>query len=233
MTDDELMALARDAEHLSPEAEVALQFELEKRNLDVGVQPAMHVPPPYPTMPWRWQAFPKRIGRLEYFTWQILIQATVFVAAIVASVILESFRTNELIQIATALVFILLFVADLIVEFIIVTPRRCHDLGYGPGTELLLLVPLANIVIGLSLLLKEGSPGPNAYGPKTPTRTAFGVIFGLLSGRHHADSTISGAALQSQVSCKSCGTVGPYGQAYCRVCGTSLGSGTVAATSGI
>ena len=43
--------------------------------------------------------------------------------------------------------------------------RRCHDNNWSGWLVLLHFVPLANIVFGLLLLFKPGTPGPNRFGP--------------------------------------------------------------------
>ena len=43
--------------------------------------------------------------------------------------------------------------------------RRCHDNDWSGWLVLLHFVPLANIVFGLLLLFKPGTPGPNRFGP--------------------------------------------------------------------
>ena len=43
--------------------------------------------------------------------------------------------------------------------------RRCHDNDWSGWLVLLHFVPLVNIVFGLLLLFKPGTPGPNRFGP--------------------------------------------------------------------
>lgn len=43
--------------------------------------------------------------------------------------------------------------------------RRLHDLNYSGWYQLLGLVPIINIILGLFMLFKRGTQGPNDYGP--------------------------------------------------------------------
>src|SRR5690606_11195662 len=53
--------------------------------------------------------------------------------------------------------------------------RRLNDLNQSGWLSLLMLVPLANIVIGLYILFARGAEGANAYGP-APCPNSRGVI---------------------------------------------------------
>lgn len=48
---------------------------------------------------------------------------------------------------------------------IMLSIRRCHDINKSGWFMLWSLVPIANIIIGLMLLIKKGTDGPNHYGP--------------------------------------------------------------------
>lgn len=43
--------------------------------------------------------------------------------------------------------------------------RRCHDIGKSGWWLLLLVIPVVNIIFYLYLYLKKGTTGPNSYGP--------------------------------------------------------------------
>jgi uncharacterized membrane protein YhaH (DUF805 family) len=43
--------------------------------------------------------------------------------------------------------------------------RRLHDINASGWYLLLSLVPLVNFILGLTLLFKKGTEGPNQYGP--------------------------------------------------------------------
>jgi uncharacterized membrane protein YhaH (DUF805 family) len=55
------------------------------------------------------------------------------------------------------------------VLYVIFAIRRCHDFNASGWWNLLLLVPLANLIYLLFLWLKPGDPGANAYGAARET----------------------------------------------------------------
>ena len=55
-----------------------------------------------------------------------------------------------------------------LVAFVALSPitiKRLHDVDMPDWAYLLFLVPGANIILGLYLLFKKGTQGPNKYGP--------------------------------------------------------------------
>ena len=62
-----------------------------------------------------------------------------------------------------AIIFVLCLLATVI--GISLGIRRCHDNDWSGWLVLLSFVPLVNIVFGLLLLFKPGTPGPNRFGP--------------------------------------------------------------------
>ena len=62
--------------------------------------------------------------------------------------------------------------ATLTLAYFIVSLRigaqRLHDLNWSAWMLLLHLVPVANLVLTLLMLLMPGTPGPNKYGPPPP-----------------------------------------------------------------
>jgi uncharacterized membrane protein YhaH (DUF805 family) len=55
-----------------------------------------------------------------------------------------------------------------LVAFVALSPitiKRLHDVDMPDWIFLLFLVPGANIILGLYLLFKKGTQGPNKYGP--------------------------------------------------------------------
>jgi uncharacterized membrane protein YhaH (DUF805 family) len=55
-----------------------------------------------------------------------------------------------------------------LVAFVALSPitiKRLHDVDMPDWVFLLFLVPGANIILGLYLLFKKGTQGPNKYGP--------------------------------------------------------------------
>jgi uncharacterized membrane protein YhaH (DUF805 family) len=59
-----------------------------------------------------------------------------------------------------------IFLLALIIPMLAVGCRRLHDRGQSGWLQLLLLVPCGNLVL-LIFWIMEGTPGDNAYGPKS------------------------------------------------------------------
>ena len=63
------------------------------------------------------------------------------------------------------------------VFLVLQTIKRCHDMNWSGWWSILSLIPLANMVFGLLLVLIPGSRGGNDFGaPPPPNRTAIAVI---------------------------------------------------------
>lgn len=68
------------------------------------------------------------------------------------------------------------------VFYIVFSVRRCHDFDASGWWNLLLLVPLANLIFMLVLWIKPGNEGANGYGPPrvTPTWEKIVGIIGVV-----------------------------------------------------
>ena len=69
--------------------------------------------------------------------------------------------------------YILLFLIIIFIQIfqIVLFVERFHDLDQSGWNVLLMLVPLYNIYLLLNLLFKEGTKGPNKFGPDPLNRT--------------------------------------------------------------
>jgi len=50
------------------------------------------------------------------------------------------------------------------VLYVIQSVKRLHDLDLNGWYSLISLIPIANLIFGLQLILKDGTPGSNIYG---------------------------------------------------------------------
>ena len=97
-----------------------------------------------------------RLTRAEF--WQRFIVFFVVFMVIVKCLSPEGFG-------AFAMIFDIIF-------FLHACTRRCHDCNYSGFCMLWLLVPIVQLVFLIMLLAKNGTIGPNAYGPDPLRRYA-------------------------------------------------------------
>ena len=85
---------------------------------------------------------------------------------------------------AAGLVIGLMAIVMLVVAWIFMI-RRLHDIDMAGWWSLLILLPLVNIIFGLYLMFKSGTPGANNFGPPRETKgweTALAWIGIILMG---------------------------------------------------
>lgn len=115
----------------------------------------------------RWYSPSGRLGRARYFLRSI--------GYYFAFLLLSGLLTG-LASIASPTLAPLLSVPLVIVYVIIAlsqSVKRLHDLNWSGWWLLLFIIPVVNLVMGLVLLFKPGSEGPNDYGyPAHPARRA-------------------------------------------------------------
>ncbi len=109
---------------------------------------------------------------MEYGVWQVtntimyIVMRIVLILHILSSESSNFQKNSGLIE-AIIWILIIYFFAALIPS-LSVTARRLHDTNHSAWWILLLFVPYCNlswIFIGFYLLLADGTPGPNRYGP--------------------------------------------------------------------
>ncbi len=100
-----------------------------------------------------------RANRAWYF-WHILLDDFVVLGLIITMIVVSASMGNPLLVIP-----MLGVILGGVWAAIAITVKRLHDLGR-PGWHFLLLgIPIYNLWLGLVLLLKRGTWGPNEYGP--------------------------------------------------------------------
>ena len=97
-----------------------------------------------------------RISRAEYGL------GIVFVYCIALAIIFFIAGQSKTPEISLSL----LVNAPLLIALLVLSAKRCHDIGLPGSFVLLLVVPIAGVVWLVALALIPGKPGPNAYGPE-------------------------------------------------------------------
>ena len=114
--------------------------------------------------------FSSRIGRMRLLAWSLILG---LIASVVALLVLLAIKVSPTLAITFGATLTLVFV----VVNLRINAQRLHDLNWSAWMLLLHLVPVANLVLTLALLLMPGTPGPNKYGlPPPPNSTAVKVL---------------------------------------------------------
>ena len=105
--------------------------------------------------------FDGRIGRLRFLVWSTVIT---LIAIVTGVLVLLAVNVSPTLGITCG--------ATLAIAYAFISLRigaqRLHDLNWSAWMLLLHLVPVANLVLSLMMLLMPGTPGPNKYGPPPP-----------------------------------------------------------------
>ena len=105
--------------------------------------------------------FSGRIGRLRLVAWSMVVTG---IASVTSLLVMLAVKVSPTLAITCG--------ATLSIVYFIVSVRisaqRLHDLNWSAWMLLLHLVPMANLVLCLMMLLMPGTPGPNKYGPPPP-----------------------------------------------------------------
>jgi len=105
----------------------------------------------------KYMTFNGRLGRGGYI-------AAIFIASIISAVIFVALWFFEILDEESARRVMYLTAAVLM---ICPAVQRLHDTDHSGAGLLIALIPIINLGLGLYLLLKPGTPGPNLYGNRT------------------------------------------------------------------
>jgi uncharacterized membrane protein YhaH (DUF805 family) len=133
-----------------------------------------------------------RIGRMRYFVYATgLTMLFYLVVGVVAAILVPAFASGGegamgMVAIVLSTVALAAFVGMLVMTWGYMV-RRLNDINLSGWMSLLMLVPLANLILGLILIFKKGSQGGNDYGAAPVAnsggvKAAFAVLLLLLVG---------------------------------------------------
>ncbi|MFJ7882309.1 DUF805 domain-containing protein [Pseudomonas sp. NPDC096917] len=105
--------------------------------------------------------FTGRVGRLRLLVWNTVLT---LIAMLVSVLVLLAVKVSPTLGITCGAT---LSIAYLLI-ILRISAQRLHDLNWSAWMLLLHLVPVANLVLTLLMLLMPGTPGPNKYGPPPP-----------------------------------------------------------------
>ena len=117
--------------------------------------------------------FATRIGRLRFIVWQLGL-----------GVIFQSLCLIGLLMVIVSPVISIGIIGVGIILYLIFTLRiaaqRLHDLNFSAWMLLLLLVPIANVILGIMALVMPGTPGSNRFGAPPPPNSKSVKIVGTI-----------------------------------------------------
>lgn len=138
-----------------------------------------------------------RFTRLSYLAWgmitTIVLYAVVGILMATSVVDLSTFDGTDPFAAYKSVPLLIVQIAAM-VAFFLFAIRRLHDWGSSGWWSLLILVPLANLVLGLMLIFKGGNEGTNRFAPPRPTpgwERIVGIIAAVLIGLMIALSLIA------------------------------------------
>ena len=105
--------------------------------------------------------FSGRIGRLRLLAWSMVVT---LIASVTALLVLLAVKVSPTLGITCGATLTLVY----FIVSLRISAQRLHDLNWSAWMLLLHLVPMANLVLCLMMLLMPGTPGPNKYGPPPP-----------------------------------------------------------------
>ena len=117
--------------------------------------------------------FDGRIGRMRLLAWNLVFSTIYMVAVVIMMLIAQSSPTLGItVSVALGIAYLILCIR--------ISAQRLHDLNWSAWMLLLQLIPIANLVLGLLMLLKPGTPGSNKYGPPPPANSTAVNILGWI-----------------------------------------------------
>lgn len=121
-----------------------------------------------------------RIGRLRYLAYSFVTQIVLaFLAGLLAAVLIPTLGGDSN---ATPVVFglVALIYVPILVSVFVMAKRRLNDMNQTGWFSLFMIVPFANLILGLLLLFWPGTKGSNNYGPAPEKNSLAVILFGLV-----------------------------------------------------
>jgi len=174
----------------------------------------------------KYMTFNGRLGRGGYI-------AAIFVVSIISAVIFVALWFFEILDEESARRVMYLTAALLM---ICPAVQRLHDTDHSGSGLLIALIPIINLGLGLYLLLKPGTPGPNLYGDPLNVHVPSKDMREPGGYRDQTDSVhnklrvevvdvvsnAGGTIVRNSITCTKCGVENPVGIIFCTECGASL-----------
>ncbi|HCB14385.1 MAG TPA: DUF805 domain-containing protein [Gammaproteobacteria bacterium] len=123
-----------------------------------------------------------RLGRVRYIGYSVGIGLLVnLILALIGGLaaFLQQGGSAESMGMLTGSIMIVLGIAALAVS-ILLTIQRLHDFNASGWWSVLIIVPLANMVLYLILLIMPGTQGPNRFGNPPPPNTLGVTLLALI-----------------------------------------------------
>lgn len=108
-----------------------------------------------------------RFGRLSYLAWGMLMAIPLWVAAVFLGIAAGVSGAGAPEAMSFSMIALQLLY---MIPMVIFAIRRLHDFDASGWWAVLSIVPLANVVLGLVLLLRRGNEGANRFAPPRLTR---------------------------------------------------------------
>ncbi|MCP5158665.1 MAG: DUF805 domain-containing protein [Gammaproteobacteria bacterium] len=126
-----------------------------------------------------------RLGRVRYIGYLVGLIVLIFLSAgLIASVnsfsrLQEGGGDGDLVHILGSGALIALWIVTIVVSILLII-QRLHDFNASSWWSLLVLVPLANLVLYLILLIMPGTQGANRFGNPPPPNTLGVILLALI-----------------------------------------------------
>ena len=107
----------------------------------------------------KYATFAGRARRREYWFF-FLFYLLIYFALSIVDGLFGAFDTERGVGLLSGV-----FALGMLLPSLAVGARRLHDIGRSAWWLLISLVPLVGLLVLMAFALKDGDPGPNAYGP--------------------------------------------------------------------
>lgn len=124
-----------------------------------------------------------RLGRVRYIGYSVgmglLVNLIVALVGGLAAFLQRGSSEEPTMGLLTGGVMIVFGLAALVISFLL-TIQRLHDFNASGWWSILILLPIANLVLYLILLIMPGTQGPNRFGNPPPPNTLGVILLALI-----------------------------------------------------
>ncbi|HEY0721170.1 MAG TPA: DUF805 domain-containing protein [Gammaproteobacteria bacterium] len=128
-----------------------------------------------------------RFGRLSYMAWGMLLSLPIVVIAMLMGIGAAAMGAGDPSAMMPLVGVMQILQIIILIPMVIFAIRRLHDFDASGWWALLTIVPLANVIFALVLLLRRGTEGANRFAPPRITRGwekglgYLGIVFLILA----------------------------------------------------